>query len=162
MKLDKEFAKKFVLENIAVHCKTAQEAEEFCTWMHEQGWEWYMDGPYIDDTRWNMCGSQTCYVQTVTGGRYANYKYYLDHGYTIIPYEDFEPLDLKKHIVIEIFSQDKWIEILNVEMDYDDQFDEIISHLNSGKPTIINGQNIALVINNTSDNMYKVCKNEYQ
>ena len=98
----------------------------------------------------------------VTGGRYANYKYYLDHGYTIIPYEDFELLDSKKHIVIEIFSQDKWIEILNVEMDFDDQFDEIISHLNSGKPTIINGQNIALVINNTSDNMYKVCKNEYQ
>ena len=145
-----------------MYCKTAQEAEDFCTWMHEQGWKWYRNYSYLGDTRWNRCESQTCYIQTIDGGKYSGYKYYSDRGYSIISYENFEPASPKKYIIVEIFSQDKWIEILNVEMDYDDQFDEIILQLNNGKPTIINGQNIALVINNTSDNMYKVCKNEYQ
>ena len=39
-------------DKIAVHCKTEEEAIDFCNQMHEHGMEWNNGESYLDVTNW--------------------------------------------------------------------------------------------------------------
>lgn len=89
--------------NIAVHCKTEEEAKDFCKRMHEQGMEWRDGESYLECTEYGKYLSETCY----TGhGEFASYDFYKEREYKISEWSDcmdkeFTKADLKDGMVVE-------------------------------------------------------------
>lgn len=90
---------------IAVHCKTEEEAKDFCKQMHEHGLRWcnHTDS-YIKRTNWHICKEKTCYSNS---GRYCDKDHYIENDYKILEWSDynmkkeFTKTDLKSGMVIE-------------------------------------------------------------
>ena len=79
---------------IAVHCKTEEEAINFCNQMDKHGMKWCDGLSYLTSTRWYaIYREQTCY----TGyGAYASFDYYEGKNYTILEWSDFMQRELTK------------------------------------------------------------------
>lgn len=96
---------------IAVHCKTEEEAKDFCKKMHEHGMKWcsHTDS-YIERTNWHIYKEETCYSNS---GCYCNKDYYIENDCKILEWSDymkvgnkeFTKADLKDGMVVEY--QDK-------------------------------------------------------
>lgn len=88
---------------IAVHCKTEEEAVDFCKQMHEQGMKWRGEYSYLDYTNYYIYAESTCYTAE---GKYCHENYYKKRGYTILEWSDymqkkFTKADLKDGMVVE-------------------------------------------------------------
>lgn len=88
---------------IAVHCKTEEEAEDFCKQMHEHGMKWSGGFSYLDYTNYRIYRERTCYIAK---GEYCFKNYYEKRGYTILEWSDymqkeFTKADLKDGMVVE-------------------------------------------------------------
>lgn len=91
---------------IAVHCKTEEEAKDFCNQMHEHGLRWCTGQTYLEGTKYNGFKTKTCYSNS---GRYCNKDYYIENDYKILEWSDymkvgnkeFTKADLKSGMVIE-------------------------------------------------------------
>lgn len=46
---------------IAVHCKTEEEAKDFCKQMHEHGLKWCSGASYIKTTNYDVYKDKICY-----------------------------------------------------------------------------------------------------
>ena len=55
-----EFKNKY--NKIAVHCKTEEEAKDFCKRMHEHGMKWCTGKSYMGKTNYEEYKEGTCYV----------------------------------------------------------------------------------------------------
>lgn len=92
--------------NIVVHCKTEEEADDFCNQMHEHGLRWCTGQTYLEGTKYNGFKTKTCYSNS---GRYCNKDYYIENDYKILEWSDymkvgnkeFTKADLKDGMVIE-------------------------------------------------------------
>ena len=88
---------------IAVHCKTEEEAKDFCKQMHEHGMKWCTGKSYMEKTNYEQYKGETCY----TGfGEFSPYRYYNSKGYEILEWsdymqEEFTKADLKDGMVVE-------------------------------------------------------------
>lgn len=88
---------------IAVHCKTEEEAKDFCKRMHEHGMKWRDGESYLECTEYGKHLSEPCY----TGyGEYSRNEYYKSKGYKILEWSDymqknFTKSDLKDGMVVE-------------------------------------------------------------
>lgn len=88
---------------IAVHCKTEEEAKDFCRKMHEHGMRWIDGDSYLEYTEYEGYLSATCY----TGTRgYSYYDFYKNEGYKILEWSDymnkeFTKADLEDGMVVE-------------------------------------------------------------
>lgn len=127
--MKKEFDwNKFINEDskIAVHCKTEEEAKDFCRKMHEQGMMWSDEGSYLNEFYWNSYRGEICY----TGhGTYSFYSFYEKNNYTILEWSDymnkeFTKADLKNGMVVEYRNGRIGIYI-NGKILYEDGFDII-------------------------------------
>lgn len=100
--------------NIAVHCKTEEEAINLCNQMNKHGMKWIDGLSYLTSTQYASYKEQTCY----TGyGAYASFDYYKGKNYTILEWSDymqreFTKADLKNGMVIE-YSNGKRRLVLN-------------------------------------------------
>ena len=88
---------------IAVHCKTEEEAIDFCKQMHEHGMKWNGGFSYLDYTNYRIYREGTCYIAK---GGYCFKNYYEKRGYTILEWSDymqknFTKSDLKDGMVVE-------------------------------------------------------------
>ena len=88
---------------IAVHCKTEEEAKDFCNQMNEHGLKWCSEISYIKDTYFEVYKSRTCYDSK---GKYAYDDYYEEERYKILEWSDymkkeFTKADLKDGMVVE-------------------------------------------------------------
>lgn len=88
---------------IAVHCKTEEEAVDFCKQMHEHGMKWNGGFSYLDYTNYRIYREGTCYIAK---GKYCFKNYYEKRGYTILEWSDymqknFTKSDLKDGMVVE-------------------------------------------------------------
>lgn len=86
---------------IAVHCKTEEEAKDFCKRMHEHGMKWCSGESYLKETYYSEC-EETCYIR----GEFSEYWYYKSNGYEILEWSDymqkeFTKADLKDGMVVE-------------------------------------------------------------
>ena len=96
-----EFQNKYNM--IAVHCKTEEEAKDFCKQMHEHGMKWCTGKSYIEKTNYEEHKGETCY----TGfGMFSSYRYYNSEGCEILEWGDymqkeFTKADLKGGMVVE-------------------------------------------------------------
>ena len=87
---------------VAVHCKTEEEAKDFCKRMHEHGMKWCSGESYLKETNYESCEEETCYIK----GEFSPYQYYKSNGYEILEWSDymqknFTKSDLKDGMVVE-------------------------------------------------------------
>ena len=99
-KFDFEIFKKL---NVAVHCKTEEEAEDFCKKMHEHGMKWSNGTTYLGNTKFDSYFDKMCYYGD---GEYSRLKYAKEKGYTILEWSDymqkeFTKADLKDGMIVE-------------------------------------------------------------
>lgn len=86
-----------------VHCKTEEEAKDFCKRMHEHGMKWRDGESYLECTEYGKHLSETCY----TGyGEFASYDFYKEREYKILEWSDymdkeFTKADLRDGMVVE-------------------------------------------------------------
>lgn len=88
---------------IAVHCKTEEEAIDFCKQMYMHGMVWSTWSSYLSYTRYAVYRDETCYGGD---GRYQSYGYFEKHKYKILEWSDytnkeFTKADLKDGMVVE-------------------------------------------------------------
>lgn len=93
---------------IAVHCKTEEEAVDFCKQMHEHGMKWNGGFSYLDYTNYRIYREGTCYIAK---GKYCFKNYYEKRGYTILEWSDymqkeFTKADLEDGMVVEYRCKD--------------------------------------------------------
>src|SRR3712207_9349337 len=71
-----------------MHCKTEEEAKEFCALLDRAGRHWFNSKPY-NRTRWNTYKEDTCYF--FNDGHYGCYKTLAaeSHRCTILEWSDF-------------------------------------------------------------------------
>lgn len=87
---------------IAVHCKTEEEAIDFCKQMHGHGMRWNSGRSYLEKTNYEECREKTCYA----AGNYATYQCCKVGGYKILEWSDyiqkeFTKEDLKGEMAVE-------------------------------------------------------------
>ena len=75
----KEFKNKD--NKIAVHCKTEEEAKDFCRQMYKHGMEWESGNSYLSCTHYEVYKGETCYIGI---GMFSSYRYYNSEGYEIL------------------------------------------------------------------------------
>ena len=88
---------------IAVHCKTDEEAKDFCKQMHEKGMRWSDGETLLENTVWYVHSEKTCYVYGVS---FSHYKWAKKQGYRILEWSDymqkeFIKADLEDGMVVE-------------------------------------------------------------
>ena len=80
--------------DIAVHCKTREEARDFCKKMHEHGMKWSTGDCYFLNTKWDTYEKNTHYGND---GKYGtSYSYNSEKGYTILEWSDYMNDDFTK------------------------------------------------------------------
>lgn len=70
-----------------MHCKTEEEAEIFCEYLHSIGRTWSTGDSYLSESYWDRYKKSTCY--NFNYGTYRDKQYYEADGYTILEMEDF-------------------------------------------------------------------------
>lgn len=88
---------------IVVHCKTEEEAKDFCRQMHEQGMKWCNGGSYLENTNYNVRNKGTCYYGN---GEYSSRVFAEKYNYKILEWSDytnkeFTKSDLKDGMVVK-------------------------------------------------------------
>ncbi len=94
---------RFKTEKIAVHCKTKEEAKDFCREMHDYGMKWSNGDTYLEYTNYNEFKEKTCYSGI---GCFCDYEHYKIEKYEILEWSDymrkeFTKADLKDGMVVE-------------------------------------------------------------
>ena len=87
---------------IAVHCKTEEEAVDFCKQMHEHGMKWCNGESYLKNTNY-MRNEGTCYYGS---GEYSTRDFAEKYNYKILEWSDymqkkFTKADLEDGMVVE-------------------------------------------------------------
>lgn len=87
---------------IAVHCKTEEEAKDFCERMHEHGMKWRDEESYLKNTNY-MRNEGTCYYGS---GEYSTRDFAEKYNYKILEWSDymdkeFTKADLEDGMVVE-------------------------------------------------------------
>ena len=88
---------------IAVHCKTEEEAKDFCRQMHEHGMRWCDDESFLKATEYAIHEEKTCYSGS---GMIGSFAYFIGKGYKILEWSDymqkeFTKADLRDGMVVE-------------------------------------------------------------
>lgn len=94
---------KDVDNKIAVHCKTEEEAKDFCRQMYKHGMAWESGNSYLSCTHYEVYKGETCYIGF---GMFSSYRHYNSEGYEILEWSDymnkeFTKTDLEDGMVVE-------------------------------------------------------------
>ena len=71
----------------AMHCKTKEEAESFCRFLHQNGRKWSSGYSYLEFNRWDYYKADTVYRFNL--GMYCDVVFAKWKGYTILEWSDF-------------------------------------------------------------------------
>lgn len=126
---------------IAVHCKTKEEAEDFCEKMDALGLMWINGTSYKENSRWEDFRREIYYGNT---GGHTFSDFYKKEGYEIFEWGDYMERDLrdllKNGTVVELRDGLRCMVINDGLMGVEDpDFSERI--LNYGKDLNFNGEN---------------------
>lgn len=96
-------------KEVSMHCKTVEEAEDFCNEMHKAGLKWRGGTPY--SPIWNcfdVYNEQTCYC--FNRGTYVNIEWSKTRGDQILEWSDYrstEPPKEEQEKAVKIKTEDK-------------------------------------------------------
>lgn len=71
----------------AMHCKTKEEAESFCRFLHQNGREWRNEDSYLENDRWDRYERDTVYL--FNNGSFGGVEYAKCEGSVILEWSDF-------------------------------------------------------------------------
>ena len=95
-------------KNVCMHCRTREEAEDFCREMHKAGLTWRSGISYLPWSYFALYEEQTCYC--FNKGTYDNTLQAKDKGYTILEWADYrstEPPKEEQEKTMETKSDNK-------------------------------------------------------
>lgn len=78
---------KYKGQKVAMHCKTEQEAIDFCNYMHEHGKKWNNGEPYGLIINYNVYGSKTCYW--FNAGKFGDKEWFIENDFEILEWSDY-------------------------------------------------------------------------
>ena len=78
---------------IAVHCKTEEEAVDFCKQMHEHRMKWCNGESYLKNTNYNAHNKGTCYYGN---GEYSSRVFAEKYNYKILEWSDYMQKEFTK------------------------------------------------------------------
>lgn len=81
-------------KDVCMHCKTEEEAEDFCNEMNEAGLRWSSGDSYLSWSCFEPYKEQTCYC--FNKGTYDNTVCAKGKGYTILEWSDYRSTDPKE------------------------------------------------------------------
>lgn len=81
-------------KNVCMHCKTREEAEDFCNEMHKAGLTWSSGRSYLSGNRFESHEEQTCYY--FNEGKYDSTVYAKNEGYTILEWSEYRSTEPKE------------------------------------------------------------------
>lgn len=81
-------------KNVCMHCKTREEAEDFCNEMHKAGLTWSSGTSYLKMSYFSIYENYTCYC--FNKGSYDNTVHAKDKGYTILEWSDYRSTEPPK------------------------------------------------------------------
>ena len=104
-------------DNYVMHCKTEEEANDFCKYLDSVGRKWRGDRSYLNRTQYHRCGEHTAY--DFNKGEFAEDFWYRNRGFTVLEWSDFmgqefTKSDLKTGDVVKF--KDGTIGIVNYEL----------------------------------------------
>ena len=105
--------------NYVMHCKTEEEAIDFCSYLHSIGRTWYHDSSYKSNILWKKYGKDTIYY--FNDGVFGDKKRIIHNKfYTILEWSDFmnkefTKRNLKTGDVIQ--RRNGIVEIVNCELE---------------------------------------------
>lgn len=70
-----------------MHCKTKEEAESFCRFLHQNGGKWSSGDSYLEFNRWDCYKADTVYCFNL--GMYCDVVFAKWKGYTILEWSNF-------------------------------------------------------------------------
>ena len=78
---------KFLDEScVYVHCKTEEEAKDFCKQMHEHGLEWCTGERYLNNTSYYCYKDKTCYSNL---GGFGSINFYKSNDWEVLRWSDY-------------------------------------------------------------------------
>lgn len=80
--------------DVRMHCKTKEEAEDFCCEMHEAGLRWSSGNSYLSWSCFEPYKEQTCYC--FNKGTYESTMYAKNKGRTILEWSDYRSTEPPK------------------------------------------------------------------
>lgn len=96
-------------KNVCMHCKSREEAEDFCREMHKAGLTWRSGTSYLLRNHFGAYEKQTCYC--FNKGTYDNTLHTKDEGYTILEWSEYRstepPKDEEQEKIMETKIYDK-------------------------------------------------------
>lgn len=81
-------------KNVCMHCKSREEAEDFCNEMHKAGLTWSNGRSYLPRNYFEPYEEQTCYC--FNKGKYNSIVCAKDKGYTILEWSDYRSTEPPK------------------------------------------------------------------
>lgn len=81
-------------KNVSMHCRTREEAEDFCNEMHKAGLTWSSGTSYLKMSCFNIYENYTCY--RFNEGEYDNTVHAKNKGYTILEWSDYRSTEPQK------------------------------------------------------------------
>lgn len=81
-------------KKVCMHCKTRQEAEDFCREMEKAGLTWSSGNSYLSWSCFDPYKEQTCYC--FNKGTYDSTVYAKDKGYQILEWSDYRSTEPKE------------------------------------------------------------------
>ncbi len=74
-------------QRVAMHCKTEEEANEFCRWKHNNGYKWRDGLFYVDETFFDTYRENSCYL--LNDGMVYSVFQCKEDGFEILEMSDF-------------------------------------------------------------------------
>ena len=85
---------KDAVNKIVVHCKTEEEAKDFCRQMDAHGMQWCNKTSCLEENYFHRYKEETCY--SGASGSFGSYDYFIDNNYTILEWSDYMEKDFTK------------------------------------------------------------------
>lgn len=81
-------------KDVCMHCRTREEAEDFCNEIHKAGLTWRSGTSYLLRNHFGAYEKQTCYC--FNKGTYDNTLHAKDEGYTILEWSEYRSTEPKE------------------------------------------------------------------
>lgn len=81
-------------KNVCMHCRTREEAEDFCNEMHKAGLRWSIGASYLKESRFSLYKDLTCYY--FNEGTYDSTEYAKNSGDQILEWSEYRSTEPPK------------------------------------------------------------------
>ena len=126
--------------NYVMHCKTEEEAIEFCKVLHEDGRTWANGESYAGNTYWKWGSTEGLFYEFNTG-EYGRTDYFEERSdYTILEWEDFTIIS-RETIVYKLSGYDVETALEEMRIEYtEEQLHNIINYIHEHNLSIPYGE----------------------